>query len=158
MQIIPKSSRHDELVRNDLLEQFMSEHIVSSKRQYPHASELPGLIAEEENSPIGIALYAIERQTCELVYLHAIKTHAGIGKKLVDCLIDLIKSKGVDRLWVITTNDNLEALKFYQKQGFTLAKVYPNAMKKVRKIKPEVPLIGKNDIPLRDMIELEMIF
>ena len=158
MQIIPKSDKHNELVGNDLLQQFGSEHIISINRQYNKASELPGFIAEEENSPTGIVLYFIKDQVCELAYLHAFKTMAGIGKELVDYLINFIRNKSIDRLFVITTNDNLEALKFYQKQGFKLVKVYPDAMEKVREIKPEVPLTGKNNIPLRDMMELEMIF
>ena len=52
-------------------------------------------------------------------------------------------------------NDNLRALEFYQKRGYCLTKIYPNAIKKVRKLKKDVPLLGINNIPLRDEIELE---
>jgi ribosomal protein S18 acetylase RimI-like enzyme len=57
---------------------------------------------------------------------------------------------------VTTTNDNLNALRFYQKHGFVLAALRPNALEKTRKLKP-IPALGENGIPIRDEIELEMI-
>jgi hypothetical protein len=59
-------------------------------------------------------------------------------------------------LWVITTNDNVDALRFYQKKGFKLVAVHRNAIEQSRKLKPEIPSVGKNGIPLRDENELEM--
>ena len=56
---------------------------------------------------------------------------------------------------LITTNDNLRALQFYQKRGYSLTKIYKDAMDEVRKVKPNVPIIGENGIPLRDELELE---
>lgn len=53
------------------------------------------------------------------------------------------------------TDDNLHALRFYQNRGFVLVAVYRNALEISRQLKPEIPLIGKNGIPLRDEIELE---
>ena len=57
---------------------------------------------------------------------------------------------------MITTNDNLNALRFYQKRGFVLAALYPNALVQSRKLKPEIPETGIGGLPLRDEIELEM--
>jgi ribosomal protein S18 acetylase RimI-like enzyme len=65
--------------------------------------------------------------------------------------------KGCRRLWLITTNDNTDALRFYQKHGFMLVAVHRNAIEESRKLKPEIPLIGNNNIPIRDEIELEMM-
>jgi hypothetical protein len=56
-----------------------------------------------------------------------------------------------------TTNDNLNALRFYQKRGFVLVSVHRNAVIKSRQLKPEIPLTGNDGIPLRDEIELEML-
>ena len=57
---------------------------------------------------------------------------------------------------LITTNDNLSALQFYQKRGFDMSRLYHNAVDKSRKIKPQIPLTGANGIPIRHEIELEM--
>jgi hypothetical protein len=62
------------------------------------------------------------------------------------------------RLWLITTNDNMHALRFYQKQGFALAALRPNAIAASRLLKPEIPEIGLDGIPIRDEIELEIKF
>lgn len=59
---------------------------------------------------------------------------------------------------MITTNDNMKALRFYQKQGFVLKALYPNALEESRELKPEIPKIGIDNIPLRDEIELEIKF
>ena len=59
-------------------------------------------------------------------------------------------------LFLITTNDNLNALGFYQKRGFEIVTIYRGAVNESRKRKPGIPLIGYNSIPLRDEIELEM--
>jgi hypothetical protein len=60
-------------------------------------------------------------------------------------------------MWLITTNDNMAALRFWQKRGFMLVAVYTNALEQSRKLKPEIPLIGLDGIPLRDEIELELL-
>jgi hypothetical protein len=59
-------------------------------------------------------------------------------------------------VWLITTNDNLNALRFYQKRGFRLAALYPGAVDESRTIKPQIPLVGENGIPLHDEIRLEL--
>ena len=66
-------------------------------------------------------------------------------------------ASGCKQLWLITTNDNINALRFYQKRGFMLVAVHRNALELSRKLKPEIPMIGNDGIPLRDEIELEMI-
>jgi len=54
------------------------------------------------------------------------------------------------------TNDNTHALRFYQKQGFHLHALRVNALAESRKLKPEIPEVGNDGIPLRDEIELSM--
>ena len=68
----------------------------------------------------------------------------------------LAKKAGCSRIWLITTNDNLHALGFYQRRGFVIKAVHPNALDRSRELKPSIPLISENGIPLRDEIELEM--
>ncbi|MDP2585543.1 MAG: GNAT family N-acetyltransferase, partial [Candidatus Levybacteria bacterium] len=70
---------------------------------------------------------------------------------------ELAKERGLKSVWLVTSNDNIDSLRFYQKRGFRITKVYPNAIDKARKIKPEVPVIGKYGIPLKDALELEYI-
>ena len=56
-----------------------------------------------------------------------------------------------------TTNDNLKAMGFYQRRGFDMARLYRNAVDAARSIKPEIPTVGEDGIPLRHEIEFEKI-
>ena len=64
--------------------------------------------------------------------------------------------KGCSKIILITTNDNLSALRFYQKRGFDMVTLYRNAVEQSRKLKPQIPLLGADGIPIRHEIELEM--
>jgi ribosomal protein S18 acetylase RimI-like enzyme len=82
--------------------------------------------------------------------------HAGIGSALVMALVDRVGPGG--RIWVVTTNDNVDALRFYQRRGFRLRAVRPGAVDEARRtLKPEIPAAGRYGIPLRDEVELELV-
>jgi GNAT superfamily N-acetyltransferase len=59
------------------------------------------------------------------------------------------------RLRLTTTNDNLDALRFYQRRGFRLVALRPGAVDAARALKPEIPVTGAHGIPLRDELDLE---
>jgi ribosomal protein S18 acetylase RimI-like enzyme len=61
------------------------------------------------------------------------------------------------RVWLVTTNDNTYAIRFYQKQGFNICNIYLNTINKSRELKPEIPLKGFDDIPILHEIEFELI-
>ena len=75
---------------------------------------------------------------------------------LIAAVKDIAGRAGCTRLWVITTNDNVDALRFYQRRGFTLAALHAGAVDESRaRLKPEIPVFGDHGIPLRDELELE---
>ena len=119
--------------------------------------ELPGFIAMIDNQPTGLICYNMEGTQCELVALISIKEGIGVGKALVKELIVTASKDNCYRIWLITTNDNLNAIHFYQKRGFTLVAVHRRALDISRKIKPTLPLVGIDGIPLRDEIEMEFL-
>jgi ribosomal protein S18 acetylase RimI-like enzyme len=94
---------------------------------------------------------------CEIISLDSLVQGTGIGSALTDAVQQRAKAAGCQRLWLITTNDNLNALGFYQKRGFHLAALHRNALDVSRRLKPQIPLIGLDGIPLRDEIELEIL-
>jgi cytidine deaminase/N-acetylglutamate synthase-like GNAT family acetyltransferase len=132
-----------------------AEIIVVHKTVY-RPSTLPGFKATLGDRVLGLATYHIEVPACELVTLNSVEESRGVGTALIDAVKEEARRSGCTRLWLITTNDNLRALEFYQRKGFTIAAVYPNALAESRKIKPQIPLVGANGIPLRDEIEMEM--
>ncbi|UCD57579.1 MAG: GNAT family N-acetyltransferase, partial [Candidatus Hydrogenedentota bacterium] len=104
----------------------------------------------------GLVTFRIEDDECEIVTIDSTAEGTGVGSALIGAVKDAAVSAQCKRLWLITTNDNTAALRFYQKRGFILVAVYPNALEQARRLKPELPFIGKDGIPLRDEIELEM--
>ena len=118
--------------------------------------DLPGFVAEEEGGLVGLVQYRIKAGDCEIITLASLRSGRGIGSELVTAVRAVAERAGCRRLRVCTSNDNLNALGFYQKRGFALARVHRGAMERVRQVKPGVPLVGAGGIPLRDIIELEL--
>jgi DNA-3-methyladenine glycosylase I len=130
--------------------------IVISRGRSHHADQLSGFVAILDGRPAGLATFHVEGNVCELVSLDSLAEGMGIGTALIKKVRDAAVSSGCRRLWLATTNDNLPALHFYQKRGFILAALHPGALKLSRKLKPSIPLIGMDGIPLLDEIELEL--
>ena len=120
-----------------------------------NALDLPALVAEANGTRCGLLTYRVDRTGCEIVTLDAVPRHRGTGSALIEAVAREAQLTGWRRLWLITTNDNLDALRFYQRRGFTLAAIHRNAVTEARKVKPSIPEIGGYGIPVRDEIELE---
>lgn len=122
---------------------------------------LPGLygfVAEIDGRVVGLATYRIQDNSCELLSIDSLLARKGIGSALLDAVIHIARSTGCSRLRLVTTNDNLNALRFYQMRGFHLCALRPGAVAVSRALKPTIPLLGNDDIPICDEIELEMAF
>ncbi len=155
-QIRPLNKDDHAWVARLLKEYWGSTKIVSRGGIY-HADELPGFIAVQDDKPVGLVTYRIDDNECETVTMNSLVEGAGIGSALLDAVKVVAASAECNRLWLITTNDNMKALRFYQKRGFLLVAVYRNALEQSRRLKPEIPLVGTDGIPIRDEIELELI-
>lgn len=128
--------------------------VVRGEMFYP--AELPGFLALSGEQICGMLTYIIRGRACEIATLDAFQSGQGIGTLLIDAIKQAARAKGCTRLHLVTTNDNINALAFYQKREFRLAELRAGALERSRQIKPEIPLIGENGIPIRDEIELEM--
>ena len=116
---------------------------------------LPGFIAEENGRRVGIAAYSRVAGTCELAFIEAVEPGRGIGSALLERVVRA--AQGCSRVWVVTTNDNLDALRFYQRRGFRLVEVRPGAVDLAREsLKPEIGRVGAYGIPIRDELELSL--
>ena len=143
----------------DLVNQFFIDNWFSTdmslRGEIIDGTKLDGFLLQEENNIIGLVTYTFFGDICEIVTLDSKRENMGIGTALVKKIEKIAIDNNCKKMRLITTNDNMRALQFYQKRGYCLTKLYPNAMEEVRKAKPNVPMIGDNDIPLRDEIELE---
>jgi ribosomal protein S18 acetylase RimI-like enzyme len=154
--IVPFADAHREWATAMLTESWGAA-IVISRGQRHDAARLPGFVAVQGEALVGLATYHIAGDDCELVSLNATTSGQGIGTALIAAVRDAAAAAGCRRVWLITTNDNVEALRFYQLRGFLLVAVHRDAVTEARRRqKPEIPLIGNHGIPIRDEIELEL--
>jgi ribosomal protein S18 acetylase RimI-like enzyme len=155
IDIRPVADTDREWARELLARWWGSQRIVTRGRVHD-ALALRGFIAWLDNERAGLATYEIIGDRCELITLNSTRERRGVGSALIDTVVAAARSVRCARLWLITTNDNLPALRFYQKRGFHLVAVHCDALEVSRRLKPEIPLMGMDGIPLRDEIELEM--
>ncbi len=116
-----------------------------------------GWYACEDNEIVGLVTYHITGNEMEILSLDSLIENKGTGTALLHQALSEARIAGLERVRLTTTNDNLHALRYYQKRGFDIIRFYPNAMDSARKIKPEIPLTGIDGIPLKHEIELELL-
>lgn len=127
--------------------------IRNGKKYYP--SMMDGLIAESKDGKEGFLFYEIQQTTCEIIVFEVFNKYKGTGTLLLNQLKQLAKDKHCDRILLMTTNDNIDSLRFYQRRGFTICAIRLNAVATSRKLKPTISYEGDYGIPLRDEIDLE---
>jgi GNAT superfamily N-acetyltransferase len=119
-------------------------------------TKVNGVCAYLGSELAGLITYRISGKALEVTSFDSLVENKGIGTALVSRAIAIAKDTGCKRVQLITTNDNVKALLFYQKRGFDMVKINRNALDVSRKLKPSIPTIGENGIPLRHEIEMEM--
>jgi len=145
-----------EWVREILTEAWASAQVVSRGTVHV-ADKLPGIVAMTNDKPLGLLTYNITRSDMEIVTLNALRQREGIGSGLIRELEMIARRNNCLRIWVVTTNDNTNAVSFYEAQGFRIVAVHRDAIKQSRKLKPEIPMTGIDGVPITDEIELEKI-
>ena len=137
------------------LRELWGETVVSRGRVHD-ASVLPGFVAEEKGERRGLLTYRVDGDDCEVVTIDAFPQGGGAGTALLEAAAAAARDAGCGRLWLTTTNDNLRALRFYQRRGFRLSALHRDALARSRQLKPSIPEVGMDGIPLRDELELEL--
>ncbi len=154
VDIVPRRPADAAWIRGTFVREWHGDTVGLADGSVMHADDVPALVAWRGDERAGLAAYLPVGEVCELVALVAQPAGLGAGTVLVEALADLARASGCSRLEVGTTNDNLDALRFYQRRGFRLTELHAGKMDEVRKRKPEVPRIGEFGIPLRDVLVL----
>ncbi len=154
---IRPTNADDRLWIETLLREHWGSTVQVTRGRLHDATRLPGYVAIYHRERAGLITYRVEGNACEITTLNSLVEGQGIGTALVQAVREAAVDAGCKRLWLITTNDNLTALRFWQKRGFSLVRVYRDAIADSRRLKPEIPLTGEHGIPIRDEIEMEMI-
>jgi len=155
--VIRQIKQNDRTEIKELLKKYWVSEMVVSRGNIFDASALPGFISTKDNQILGFITYNIKGEQLEITTLNSIVENCGVGTELINAVKDFAASICIKRIWCITTNDNLPAKRFYQKKGFHIIAVHKNSIELSRMLKPEIPLFGIDNIPIRDEIELELL-
>ncbi len=150
-----RTESDDEWISSVITENWGSTRVVTRGRVHD-LETTPCYVAENDGELVGVLTYQIYGKECELITMNALQKGVGIGTELLDKLRETAKQHECRGIWLITTNDNVDAMRFYQKKGFFFVNVHRDAAVAARRLKPEIPEIGLYGIPIRDEIELVM--
>lgn len=128
---------------------------IVSRGRLRDALKLPGFVAGLGDERVALLTWSVEGDECEVVTIDSLAERRGVGRALLAAAAEEAISLGCRRLWLITTNDNLPALRFYQRLGWDLVALHRGAVDQARQLKPEIPHIGLDGIALRHELELE---
>jgi ribosomal protein S18 acetylase RimI-like enzyme len=119
---------------------------------------LPGFVAWIGGERASLLTYAVRGDECEVVTLESPLEGRGAGRAVMDAARDAAVAAGCRRLWLVTTNDNVSALGFYQRWGMDLCAFRRGAVDESRRaLKPEIALRAANGIPIAHELELELL-
>jgi len=138
---------------NEIIINNWGSDIIASMGKVYKLQDLDGFIALSNKDIVGVITYNIKNKKCQIITLNSLIENKGIGSGLIEEVIKESKKNNCKILHLVTTNDNIKAIKFYQKKGFDIRKIYFNSIKKYRKIKQEIPEIGDYEIPIKHEIE-----
>lgn len=123
-----------------------------------------GLIAERGGRRVGLLFWRHEpAEGPASVEITAVAVErdaqgSGVGRALMLEAEAVLRRQGIARAWLMTTNENLAALALYQKVGYRLSALHPGAIDEARgTIKPQIPEVASNGIPIHDELELERL-
>jgi GNAT superfamily N-acetyltransferase len=140
----------------ELLAQYWGSPQIVSRGQAHDASQAEALGAFREKWLVGLATYEITDGQCELLTLNAFEAGHGVGSLLLDAVAEHACAARCRRLWLITTNDNLTAIRFYERRGLRLAAVHHGAVDEARKLKPSIPECTSDGTRISDELEFEL--
>ena len=149
-------SANREVINTFIRERWYTTVMVIRGRQIDMTAT-EGFFLREQEKVMGLITYIVYDGILEITSLDSLRENQGIGRMLVDRVVREAKERGLQKIVLVTTNDNINAIRFYQKRGFDMAHLFRNAVDVARKVKPEIPLVGEYAIPLHHEIEFERV-
>ena len=132
------------------------DHRVARLGELLDPAEQEGIVAELDGRPVGLLTVHESQRGLEVLTLHSEVGGAGAGTRLLETALRVAEASHAPRLWLVTTNDNLDAIRWYLRRGLTVSRVHAGAVDADRAtVKPTIPETNpRNGLPIRDLIEL----
>jgi GNAT superfamily N-acetyltransferase len=155
MTVRPAEQRDAEWIQ-DVLATSWGGPLIERLGVLVDAREAAAFVAEADGAPLGLATCLVRPNEVEILTLDSRRERRGVGSLLLDHIASWAAGLGAHRVMLLTTNDNLDALRFYQRRGYRLVAIHRDSMAEARRIKPSIPELGRHGIPLTDELELEL--
>jgi N-acetylglutamate synthase-like GNAT family acetyltransferase len=117
---------------------------------------LPTFVAVRDGRIAGALSWTVDGDALEVVAIEAVRRHEGAGGALLAAAVATARRRGLRRVWLVTTNDNLDAMRFYQRRGMRMAAVLRGSVDAGRRLKPEIPAVGAYGIAMHDEVVFEL--
>jgi ribosomal protein S18 acetylase RimI-like enzyme len=156
VDVRPLADSDRDWVERLIVERWGAPLVVGRGRTW-NPLELPGFAAFEGDRCIGVVTYEPDGDACEIVTIDALEEGRGVGTALFDAVVEAARAAGCERIRLVTTNNNLRALAFYQKRGFRLVALVPGAVDEARRVKASIPAVDSRGLPIRDELHLELL-
>ena len=149
------SSAGEEKTVRELVKLFWGEDEQLTFGRKFTVSSLPAYIAEVKSKVVGFVAFAPVGDALIIAALGIVPEYqnCGFGRKLVEQVEKEAQKRGKKKLLVSTSNDDLPALAFYQRDGFQIFAVEPNVIAE----KHGRILGGIGGLPIRDELRLRKI-
>jgi len=103
-------------------------------------SDLDGFaLLDEAQEIIGLVTYTFHGSDCEITSLDCLEVGRGIGTALIKEVEKAARENGCRRIRLTTTNDNINALRFYQKRDLSFFASSPMPLRSHGRSNPKSP-------------------
>ena len=120
------------------------------------ATRLRGFVTLVGRQRVGLALVDVKDGDYEVVAISTSRPRRGIGRALMQQCVEDAGSSGCSRVWLVTTNNNIGAIAFYERLGMKLSAIHRGAVSEARALKSSIPLLDGHGVPIDDELEFEL--
>ena len=120
-------------------------------------TDLPGYVALLGGRRAGVVLVHVRGNELEIVAISTSRRRRGVGRALVEQCVVEARRRECRRVWLVTTNNNIAAIAFYQRLGMDLCAFRRYAVRAARLLKPSIPLRDSAGLPIDHELEFELL-
>mgnify|MGYP001056520304 CR=1 FL=1 len=89
----------------------------------------PAIGAFNGDQLVGLGVYKLQGDICELLFLGSTTPHQRIGMRILDLIRQKSRENGCKKISLVLSNDRLTEMAYYQKRGFDMVRIYHNSLK-----------------------------
>jgi len=154
--VSPIASGDRDWVAETLVREWTSTS-VARLGELVEAAELPGHLATLAGRRVGLVLVDVRHREYEVVAISTSEPRRGVGRALMECCFAEARAAGCRRVWLVTTNNNITAIAFYQRLGMDLRALHRHALRVSRELKATIPERDADGVRIDHELEFEVL-